>query len=416
MHRESETRWSSSGSWWRHLDRLLTRERQRYALFAGAALWAVWLISASMGPGVYDLAGQLIGADFMQYYAAGHVVRMGDSSHLYDFPHFERLEVELVGEKVGPPYFYFITPPFLAWLFVPLAFLPYIVAFSVWTAAGFSMLFAGLRWLGSDSPWYTLMWAVTWFPVFATISFGQNALLSFFILVLVYRCWLDDRPFLAGLMLSLIMYKPHLAVGLSLLWLLRVRRDWPALVGLSLGSVALAVACFVFAPEASREYVIFAVEVLPTMKWGDGFPLWHAHSMRGFWLLLLPAAPLIAEVLTFALLAVGLVYFARSLWRFNQNKRLMFPIAVLFTLWATPHAMIYEWSILLVPAVLLWRQLPEHRPLLRVLFALVWATTFIAGPLVVLQLAMVPVALQVTIPVFTLSLIMLWRALNQTRT
>ncbi len=50
----------------------------------GGALWLAWLLSLLFGPGLLDLAGQPVGTDYLQFYAAGATVRTGQASHLYD--------------------------------------------------------------------------------------------------------------------------------------------------------------------------------------------------------------------------------------------------------------------------------------------------------------------------------------------
>lgn len=387
------------------LGAILTPTRQRYAWFAGTALWAAWCVSLLIGPGPYDSAGQIVGADFMQYYASGHALREGHSALLYDFAYFEDLEIRLMGEDIGPPFFYFITPPFLAWLFVPFSYLPYPAAFALWSALGIALLVVGMGVLDPARRWTNVLWALTWFPVFAALTFGQNALLSFGVFVLVYWLWQKDQRFLAGVALALIMYKPQLSLGIGLLWLLRIRQDWPALVGVCAGTLGLGLASLYFLPEATREYMRFAVEDLPTMSWGEGFPLWHAHSLRAFFLLLNPYAPIISEGLALGLAGLGTLLLSWAILRNPSDKPILFSLAICLTVWITPHAMIYDWSPLLIPAVLLWRAVPDQRGLWRVLFALVWIASFVAGPLVVAQRFVVPIALQVTVPVLAIALL-----------
>ena len=36
----------------------------------------------------------------------------------------------------------------------------------------------------------------------------------------------------------------------------------------------------------------------------------------------------------------------------------MFPVAVFLSLWASPHALIYEWALLVAAAVVLWERFP----------------------------------------------------------
>ncbi|MBW6504442.1 hypothetical protein K0B90_09235 [bacterium] len=87
-------------------------------------------------------------------------------------------------------------------------------------------------------------------------------------------------------------------------------------------------------------------------------------------------------------------------WRkLRCEPALLFAGAICLTLWITPHAMIYDWSILLIPAVLFWEKRPDCRGLWKVLFALIWAATFFSGPLTLAQLKILPFAVQVSLPI-----------------
>jgi hypothetical protein len=59
----------------------------------------------------------------------------------------------------------------------------------------------------------------------------------------------------------------------------------------------------------------------------------------------------------------------------------MFAAAVFLTLWASPHTMIYEWSLALIPAILLWENVPEKRRVWRQVFVVSWIALLIAAPL-----------------------------------
>jgi hypothetical protein len=244
-----------------------------------------------------------------------------------------------------------------------------------------------------------LIYALTWFPIFATISFGENSLLSLFLLCLTYWLWRKDKYLLAGLVSSLLLYKPQLVLGVGLLWLLEWRSSWKSLLGLFLGGVSLAGLCFWLLPDASRAYLDLARNILPGMIYSDQFPLWHMHSLRGFWILLLPGQKWLVEGLSLILTVAGIVAFI-YFWRLNRKEPdLIFAAAICLTIWITPHAMIYDWSILLIPAILLWQARPELRNLWKPLFALIWIVTFISGILTYAQLQKLPVAIQLSIPV-----------------
>jgi alpha-1,2-mannosyltransferase len=398
----------------RWINRTLTPRRMSYAGLTGIILWLAWLTSVLLGPGHLDLAGQPIGTDYLQFYAAGRTLLRGDAASLYDFTYQAELEREIIGPDLTN-YYAFITPPFLAWVFVPLALLPYALSFAVWSLLGLGALAGSLmllhgstfgtrRWLG---------WALTFFPVFAAISFGQNSLLSLILLCGVYALWRRGRSFFSGLLLSLILYKPQLALGVGLLWLLNWRRDRWALLGLMLGGIAVASLSFTLLPDASCAYLDFSRSVLPDLPTWQTFPLWHLYTVRGFWRLLLPGAPHVADGLTLIVGAFGVVGFI-MLWRQRRAEQdVLFAAAVCLTLWLTPHAMVYDWAILLAPALLLWRAQPGMRGKLRAVYALLWVALLLSSPLTIMQLQAFPFAVQVSIPVWIWGTSYLWQSLRE---
>jgi hypothetical protein len=398
-------------TWWKPLDRILTHRRLNYALIAGAVLWFAWMVSILLGPGNMDLAGNVIGTDYIQFYSAGATLREGQSASLYNPSYQSKLELAIAGPGLTN-YHAFITPPFFAWLYVPFSFLPYTWSFLIWSLIGFFSLWASIKLIAADQPIKCLIWTLTWYPIFAAISFGQNSLLSLFLFSLTYWLWKKDKYLLAGLVSSLLLYKPQLVLGLGLLWLLEWRKSWKSILGLACGGAILAALSFWLLPEASKAYIDLARNFLPGMIYQDQFPLLHMHSLRGFWVLLLPGNRWLAEGLFLITTIIGIVAFF-YFWRQNRsNSELVFAGAICLTIWITPHAMIYDWSILLIPAILFWQKLPQLRPLLKSMFALVWIATFLSGPLTLLQQKLMPFAIQISIPILSYVFYIFYRSLK----
>jgi hypothetical protein len=93
----------------------------------------------------------------------------------------------------------------------------------------------------------------------------------------------------------------------------------------------------------------------------------------------------------------------------------LFSGAVLFTLLVTPYAMLYDWSVLLVPATLLWRYLPAQRARWQVLFAVVWLMALVSAPLVRAQLLVSAGAVQFSVPALALAVAAVWQGVARER-
>ena len=390
----------------------LTRKRLRYALIAGGSLWIAWFISIALGPGNFDLAGQAVGNDFSQFYAAGITVREGNSELLYDIEYQYELEKDIL----GPPFagFHaFLTPPFHAWIYVPFTYLPYELAVAAWSVVGLIGLWFALRMARLD-PRRVMPWALTFFPVFAAISFGQQTLLSMVILAGTYALWRNRRLVLAGLTLSLILYKPQLALGLLVLWGLEWRRDWRALAGFAAGGASLAAFCFLAMPEASRAYIGFSRDVLPELMTFSNPSVWHMHTLRSFFELLLGLGPLATGLAVGTGLAATAAFIV--FWRaYRDRPSMLFAGAMVLTFLITPHALVYEWAILVLPAGILWFELPGDRRMLARIYAPVWLTIWLAAPITRMELIFTGRAFQMSVPVLVAGVIVVWRRLMNDR-
>ncbi len=374
----------------------LNGKRLRYSWIAAAAMWGAWIVSILLGQGAFDQAGQVIGTDYVQFYAAGETVRVGESARLYDVDYQIELERSIVGSELRS-YHAFITLPFLAPLFAPLSALPYVPSFALWCLLGGAALVAGFRLLRAERPLQSSLWALTFFPVFASFSFGQNSILSFLLLSAAFALWMRGRTVWAGIVLALLLYKPQLILGVALMWL--VRREWRPLGGLAAGGGLLGAAMLLWMPEATVAYVEFARSTLPGLTGWEHFPLWHLHTWRGFWTLLLGAGA--ANVPTAACTALIVAGFWAVSRRFTGRRETHFALAILVTLLITPHAMIYDWALLLIPACLLWRTSPELRTEWTALYAVIWLVAFVGGPLSYAQLQFLGHALQISVPLLT---------------
>ncbi len=402
-------------AWWMRFDRFLNNRRLTYAWIAGGVLWAAWLLSILLGPGNLDLAQHVVGTDYLQFYAAGVTLRQGHSADLYNFEFQSKLEQAIAGPGLTS-FHAFITPPFFALVYVPFTLLPYTWSFFIWSVLGLFLLWASLKLISSEKPVTSLLWSLTWFPIFAAISFGQNSLLSLLIISLTYWFWRKDKPLIAGLICSLLLFKPQLVLGIGLLWLLEWRKSWKSLLGLLIGAGVLAASCFWLLPDASRAYFELARSFIPNMLYQDQFPLWHLDSLRGFWILLLHGNKWLVEGLSLLFSLGGVAAFI-VIWRsWRGDRRVLFAGAICLTIWITPHAMIYDWSILLIPAILLWREFTGLKPFWKTLFALIWLATFLSGPLTVMQLKILPVAIQISVPVLGFVLFMIYQKIRQNPT
>jgi hypothetical protein len=394
----------------RTFNHFLNPKRLKYPWFIGGALWLGWLVNLLIGKGNTDLAGHLVGTDFVAFYTAGKIILLGRSPELYSLELAHTIQQELYGGfsfNFNP----YLNPPHYALLMAPFASIPYPWAPLIWIGLGLACLWLSVKLLGAEHPTRTFFLTLTWLPVFYAASFGQNAFLSLLIFSLTYFLWKRNHPLLAGLIFSLLFYKPQFLIGIGLLWLLDWRRNWKALLGLGIGCLIQIILNFWLLPDATQAYFTYALKINTNLMSVEGFPMWNAFSVQAFWLALLPGFKGLAQAL-YILCALFFLYFFLKFWKKNRNHQaVMFSAAVTWLVLAIPYIMVYDWTLLLVPAILLWENAQHLRPQWQATYAFLWVITFISGVLTFAMLRFFPFAIQISAPALFIAAVAAYQSL-----
>jgi hypothetical protein len=191
-----------SGDW-------LTDARMRgysLILLATCTLAVVGWIAAS--DGLIDRSSKPIGTDFSNVYAAGTLIWQGRPAEAYEPARQHAAEKAVFGGREVPFYGWLYPPFFFAVAFL-VASLPYAWGLAIWLAASFAAYLAAMRAILPRPE--TLLIAAAFPAVFINIGHGQNGFLTAALLGGALR-WLDRRPWLAGVLIGLLAYKPQFGV------------------------------------------------------------------------------------------------------------------------------------------------------------------------------------------------------------
>jgi hypothetical protein len=191
-----------SGQW-------LTAARARgYSLILlGLCAFALagWI---ALSDGLIDRNGKPLGTDFSDVYAAGSLTWQGRPAEAYQPVLQHAAEKAIFGGREVPFYGWHYPPFFFAVAFV-VAAVPYAWGLAIWLAASFAAYLAAIRAI-LPAP-QTLLVAAAFPAVFINIGHGQNGFLTAALLGGALH-WLDRRPWLAGVLIGLLAYKPQFGV------------------------------------------------------------------------------------------------------------------------------------------------------------------------------------------------------------
>jgi hypothetical protein len=183
------------------------------SLVATIAMVAYLFLTAH---GTVDSFGRPLGTDFSNVWTAGRMVLEGRASLGWDWSAHFAVQQAVHHEANIPFYGWHYPPPFLL-VATLLAFLPYVPALIVWQASTLALALVVVRKI-LPLPGTTLA-AVGAPVVLVCLGHGHNGFLTAALLG-GGLFFLDRRPFVAGLLLGCVVYKPQFGLVLPVVLLL----------------------------------------------------------------------------------------------------------------------------------------------------------------------------------------------------
>src|SRR5260370_1560517 len=332
------------------------------------------LLAAYMGVRTLPRAWRTLNTDFPNYYLTARLTREHyDTSRVYEWIWLQRqkdhrdIDQRIVGMVPITPF-----STLVVW---PLTSMSVLAAKHCWLILNLGLLFATVSLLRSLThlPWRRVaLLAALSFPLHVNVLLGQSYVLLLFPLTLSWWLYVRQRRFLAGVLVGV-------ASGLKIFPILYLpyflrKRDLRAFAGGVLGAVGTAVvSVLVFGWELNRTYL---VEVLPSALRGEGLdpynlkaaslgsllhrlfiyePQLNQHpAVNAAWLF-----AVLHPLLQMAVMAPALL-FAVPNETCPRRLRLEWPAVLLAILAISTSPASYLFTLLILPACLVWEALQRE--------------------------------------------------------
>ncbi len=162
----------------------------------------------ALSDGLIDRNGKPLGTDFSNVYAAGTLVWQGRSADAYA-PVLQHAEEKAIFGGRDVPFYGWHYPPFFFAIAFLVAAFPYAWGLSLWVLASLAAYLATMRAILPRPG--TLLIATAFPAVFINIGHGQNGFLTAALLGGALQL-MERRPWLAGVLIGCLAYKPQFGV------------------------------------------------------------------------------------------------------------------------------------------------------------------------------------------------------------
>lgn len=342
-------------------DPLVLSESRSMRSFAWAWLvYAVFVIAVALA--IWIPKGLAARMDFREMYAAGVLVRT-DPSHLYDLTRQNQIEEAQVESKDSLIPFGHMA--YEAYLFAPLSLLKYPAAYVSMILLNLALMALCFLAARTEFSLVVPLWQprpgwifFSFIPTSIALALGQDSLLQLLILCLTWKFLGRSKHFAAGMLLSLMLFKPHVAVLIGLF--LAVRYGWRFVAGFAAGGALVTALSIPFLRHGGLKAWFDVLWGISLASGSNGsaqvavatYP-WSMPNLRGL-LFTVVGGRISSHAF---LMLVGVVSFAGLVWTLSKIRRLSPPaafalsviVAVLLSYSFEPS----DCTILLLPALLM---------------------------------------------------------------
>ena len=386
----------------------LTRERVRLvalAVLAASLIGIVYLIVNS--DGLNDRFGRPLGTDFSNVYAAGTYVLDGNAAAPFEPARQYAREQVIFGKDT--PFYGWHYPPFFLGIAALLALMPYMLALALWQGATLGVYLWAIRGIvGARNALWPLL-ALAFPAVFINLGHGHNGFLTA-ALIAGALTLLDRRPFLAGILIGLLAYKPQF--GMLIPFVLAASGHWrtfaAAAVTVALLTLGVTLAFGIEVWTAFLASTGFTRTVVLEQGGTGWYKIQSVFSLVRMW-----GGPVALAYAAQAAVTLALAASLAWLWRTHAAFPLKAAALLIGTVLATPYSLDYD-LMLLAPAIAFVAIDGLNRgfaPWQKTMLAMLWVVPLVTRS--VAEATLIPLA----VPVMLLALsFLLHRAMVETTT
>ncbi|MBB4286490.1 glycosyltransferase family 87 protein [Roseospira goensis] len=338
-------------------------------------LYAVTLVVfVAVSPDGLDPLGRPLGNDFLAFWSAARLAVAGEPAAAWDIGHlFEAGRQALPEVTLG---YVFSYPPVFQLLLMPLGLLPWAWALAVWSGLGLAAYLTALRPLMRST--LAVMLALAFPAAFVNLLQGQTGVFS--LALLGGGLWLvPRRPLLAGGLIGLACFKPHL--GLVIPLALLAGRQWRTLAAATAVVAGLiALSLLVLGPDPWSAFLRHLGQTTALLE--TGAVPWDKMP-SAFAALRLTGAPVAVAYAGQAMTALIGAAVATWLWACRPAAPMTLAATICALLLVPPHVNDHDLVLLALPLglVALDATRTGWRAGERAALAVIWSAPLLLAPL-----------------------------------
>lgn len=293
------------------------------------------------------------GSDFISYYAGASIIKDNKGELIYDIStqrqYFEDIIYPLKATFTNR----YISPPFVAFLFLPFTFVSYFTSYKLFFIANLG-LFVILLFLMDktftklgDKYKFLIIVPFYFIPVITTLFMGQTSFLLAIIFLLIYISLKKQKSKELGILSALLFIKPQYAIAIPFLVLLVKRKKQFLLWFLGTALILFLASLLIAGPKALLDFLPNALSTENPEFGNRAHQMFSLHAAISYFFFNSNLVNIKSFIINFGLYIFSLYLFTKRVTK--MRLKTAFVLVIFLTIVFSVHVLSHDLVILLLP-------------------------------------------------------------------
>ena len=293
------------------------------------------------------------GSDFLSYFTGASIIKNNRADLIYDLSTQKEFFEDIIYPLKGTITNRFISPPFVALLYLPFTYLNYFAAYKLFFIANLG-LFVILLFLMDktftklgDKYKFLIIVPFYFIPTATTLFMGQTSFLLAIIFFLIYICLDKKKSKEVGILSAALLIKPQYVVAIPFLFLLVKQKKQFFLWFMGASLCLLLASLFIASPKALLDLIPNAL-LTENPEFGNrANQMFSLHAAISYIFFNSNLSNYYSLIINFVLYTLGLYLFTKRVGK--MRFKMAFIIVIFLTLVFSVHVLSHDLILLLLP-------------------------------------------------------------------
>ena len=293
------------------------------------------------------------GSDFISYFTGASIIKDNKTHLIYDITTQEEYFENIIYPYKGEVFNRYISPPFVAIMFLPFTFINYFTAYKLFFIANLGLFSIFLYILSKVftrlEEKYKFFYIISFYfiPAATTLFMGQTSFLLAIIFLLIYINLAKNRSKEAGMLSAALLVKPQFIIAIPLVLLLVKKKKQFLLWFLGVTFFLFLISLLIAGPKALSDYLPSLLSTENPQFGNRAHQMFSFHAATTYFFFNSNLSNIYSLIVNLVVYLSSLYLFAKRI--IKMRLKTAFILVLFLTLTFSIHVLSHDLTLLLLP-------------------------------------------------------------------